>query len=68
MELNLWELKEIERLLTNRMNACPDPDIGRLLHKTRKEISGLGHKAGVGISHPVRGSAKEGAEAVGWRS
>ena len=39
MELNLRELQEIERLLSNRMNACPDPDVERLRHKIREEIN-----------------------------
>lgn len=39
MEFNLWELQEIERLLSNRMNAGPDPEIERLLHKVRQETN-----------------------------
>ncbi len=38
MELNLWELQTMERILSNRMNADYDPDIERLLYKVREEI------------------------------
>ncbi len=39
MRLNLSELKIIERLLSNRLNADFDPEVDDLLHKVRKEIN-----------------------------
>lgn len=39
MKFSLWELKMIERLLSNRVNADFDPDVRGLLHKVRKEIN-----------------------------
>lgn len=44
MKLNLQELKIIERLLSNRINADFDPDIDRLLCKIRKEINDINHQ------------------------
>ncbi len=41
MEFNLWELQEIERLLSNRMNADPDTEIERLRRKIREEINDM---------------------------
>lgn len=39
MKLTTNELKIIERLLSNRLNADFDPDVDELLHKVRKEIN-----------------------------
>lgn len=44
MKLNLQELKMIERLLSNRINADYDPDIDGLLCKIRKEINDISHQ------------------------
>ena len=44
MKLNLHELKIIERLLSNRINADYDPDIERLIFKIRKEINDISHQ------------------------
>lgn len=44
MNLNLQELKIIERLLSNRINADYDPDVDRLLCKIRKEINVINHQ------------------------
>lgn len=44
MKLSLYELKIIERLLSNRLNADFDNDVGDLLHKVRKEISDMSHQ------------------------
>lgn len=44
MKLNLQELKIIERLCSNRINADYDPDIDRLLCKIRKEINDISHQ------------------------
>jgi len=44
VKFNLQELKIIERLLTNRINADYDPDIDRLLCKIRKEINDIRHQ------------------------
>lgn len=41
MNLNLSELKIIERLLENRINAAYDIDVDELLHKVRKEIKDI---------------------------
>lgn len=38
MKIDLPELKILERLLSNRINAGFDPDIDKLLHKIRSEI------------------------------
>ena len=38
MKFDLLELKTIERLLTNRINADFDPDVDILLSKVRNEI------------------------------
>ena len=38
MKIDLPELKILERLLSNRINAGFDPDIDKLLHKMRNEI------------------------------
>lgn len=39
MNLTTNELKIIERLLFNRLNADFDPDADELLHKIRKELN-----------------------------
>ena len=39
MNLETSELRIIERLLSNRLNADFDHDTDKLLHKIRKEIS-----------------------------
>ncbi len=43
VEFNIQELKIIERLLINRMNACSDPDIVELLRKVRVRIDNANH-------------------------
>ena len=55
MKLNLWELKIIERLLSNRINAEFDPDIDRLLCKIRKEINDISHQ----INRTIEWNEKE---------
>lgn len=37
MELDLIELKILERLLTNRLNADYDPVVDELLHKVKEQ-------------------------------
>ena len=44
MKLNLCELKIMERLLSNRINADYDPDVDRLLCKIRKEINDITYR------------------------
>ncbi len=39
MDFNIWELKIIERLLSNRLSADFDPEISGLLHKVRNQIA-----------------------------
>lgn len=55
MKLNLQELKIIERLLSNRINADYDPDIDRLLCKIRKEINDINYQ----IDQTIDWSRKE---------
>lgn len=43
IKLNLRELKIIERLLKNRLNADFDLEVDALLSKVRKEISETEH-------------------------
>ena len=38
MKISMEELKVIEQLLSNRMNAGYDPNVEKLLSKVRKEI------------------------------
>ncbi len=52
---DLCELKTIEQLLSNRINADYDPDIDRLLCKIRKEINDINHK----INRTIKWAAKE---------
>lgn len=44
MKFNLEELKIIERLLQNRLNADFDPQIDELLHKVRKNINDINYR------------------------
>lgn len=39
MNFNIWELKIIERLLSNRLSADFDPEISDLLDKVRNQIA-----------------------------
>ncbi len=55
MKFNLCELKTIEQLLSNRINADYDPDIDRLLCKIRKEINDINHK----INQTIKWAGKE---------
>lgn len=55
MKFNLCELKTIEQLLSNRINADYDPDVDRLLCKVRKEINDINHK----INRTIKWAAKE---------
>ncbi len=55
MKLNLQELKIIERLLSNRINADYDTDIDRLLCKIRKEINDISNQ----INRTIEWSRKE---------
>lgn len=55
MKLNLRELKIMERLLSNRINAGYDPDVARLLCEIRKEINNISHQ----INQTIEWSEKE---------
>lgn len=55
MKLNLRELKIMERLLSNRINADFDPDIDRLLCKIRREINNISHQ----INRTIEWASKE---------
>lgn len=39
MNFNIWELKIIERLLSNRLSADFDPEVSGLLNKVRNQIA-----------------------------
>lgn len=44
MKFNLSELKIIEKLLSNRLNADFDQDVDELLHKVRKQINDINYQ------------------------